>query len=40
MTNNPIQDLANLETGWDGYWAEPLSDKCIERGVEFWSALL
>lgn len=32
----PFITLSNLATGWDGYWAAPLSQKVISRGYSLW----
>lgn len=33
---SPIYALQSLRTGWDGYWAEPLSQGVLLRAHELW----
>jgi hypothetical protein len=33
---SPIYSLQFLETGWDGYWAEPLSKGALIRAHQLW----
>lgn len=33
---SPIHPLQSLETGWDGYWAEPLSQEVLFRANQLW----
>lgn len=33
---SPVYPLQSLRTGWDGYWAEPLSKKVLLRAHELW----
>ena len=33
---SPVYPLQSLQTGWDGYWAEPLSQKVLLRAHDLW----
>jgi hypothetical protein len=33
---SPIHSLQSLETGWDGYWAKPLSQEVLFRANQLW----
>ena len=33
---SPVYSLQSLQTGWDGYWAEPLSQGILLRAHELW----
>jgi len=35
-SDSPIYSLQNLQKGWDGYWAEPLSPQVLLRAHELW----
>lgn len=35
---SPVYSLQSLRTGWDGYWAEPLSKRVLLRAHELWMA--
>lgn len=39
MTTSPISDLVNLDHGWDGFDAPPLSASVIRRADMFWRML-
>lgn len=34
--NSPIAPLQSLQKGWDGYWAEPLSQEVLLRAHQLW----
>lgn len=34
--SSPIHPLLCLKTGWDGYWAEPLSQVILPRANQLW----
>jgi hypothetical protein len=36
---SPVYVLQSLETGWDGYRAEPLSQDVLLRADQFWSQI-
>lgn len=35
-STSPLYPLQSLRTGWDGYWAEPLSKGVLLRAHELW----
>lgn len=35
--SSPLYPLQNLELGWDGYWAEPLSQEVIMKAYQLWT---
>jgi hypothetical protein len=34
--SSPVYPLQNLQTGWDGYWAAPLSQLVLLRAHDLW----
>jgi hypothetical protein len=39
LVTSPIHPLQFLETGWDGYWAAPLSQDVLVRASQLWSQI-
>jgi hypothetical protein len=37
--SSPLYPLQNLQVGWDGYWAEPLSEALLERAQGVWDLI-
>jgi hypothetical protein len=38
--SSPIHKLQNLQTGWDGYGAEPLSQEVLLKAQRLWEKIL
>jgi hypothetical protein len=36
---SPLSPLQNLELGWDGYWAEPLSQSVLVKAHQLWNEI-
>ncbi len=36
LSSSPVSTLQNLQVGWDGYWAEPLSQQVLLRAHDLW----
>jgi hypothetical protein len=37
--NSPIYSLQSLKTGWDGYWAKPLSQEVLFKANRLWTQI-
>ena len=37
--NSPIHSLQSLKTGWDGYWAKPLSQEVLIKADRLWTKI-
>lgn len=35
--SSPLYPLQNLELGWDGYWADPLSQEVVLKAHQLWN---
>jgi hypothetical protein len=38
--NSPIHSLQSLKTGWDGYWAKPLSQEVLIKANRLWTQIV
>jgi hypothetical protein len=37
--NSPIHSFQSLKTGWDGYWAKPLSQEVLIKANRLWTKI-